>query len=207
VLNANDLEHLRSSRIELELKQEGQEKEVAALRIPLPRDGAEPKFEQLRIDLATGALLDARHDLYPAPHAYVTPYDATVSPVKFRSAAQSDCDAAGDPSVHLASRDLFARARRGPLPEFPVVAHKANIHGSILMELQISESGDVLCIRHTGLPFGLTEAAMTAARQWKFRPYTVDGHPVKFSGELLVHFEDIDAATWAGIARTLPPSE
>jgi TonB family protein len=39
------------------------------------------------------------------------------------------------------------------------------------------------------LPMGLTESAMDAVRQWRFRPATLDGRPVSVYFTLTVKFE------------------
>lgn len=57
------------------------------------------------------------------------------------------------------------------------------------------ESGEVLGTRHAVYPFDFA-GAEDAARHWRFRPFLVDGQPVKAVGELLFHFEDLDNETW-----------
>lgn len=73
----------------------------------------------------------------------------------------------------------------------PPVAIKARIRGTVQVEVLVSESGDVLCGRHSALPFGIDKAAIEAARQWKFRPFVIGGRAVKVTGELLFHFKDV----------------
>jgi hypothetical protein len=75
----------------------------------------------------------------------------------------------------------------------------------VLVDVVVSETGNVLCTRHSALPFGVAEAANAAAKQWEFEPYVVDGKAVKFGGELLFHFEDITDAQWRELARNAPP--
>ena len=48
--------------------------------------------------------------------------------------------------------------------------------------------------------------AVEAARQWKFRPFIVSGHPVKAVGELLFHFQDLNEDAWQQVLRSSPPS-
>jgi protein TonB len=56
-------------------------------------------------------------------------------------------------------------------PEYPDAAVRAQIEGSVVLEIGIDEKGDVSDVQVTrGLPFGLSEAAAEAVRQWKYRP-------------------------------------
>jgi TonB family protein len=184
VLNPYDILRLRDSgaSINMELRHESESREVVAVRIPAPSDGVWPRFEERRVDLATGALLDAKRDIYPVPRAYAEPSET--------------------------SGELFARAVRAPLPEFPLIALKARIRGVVRIELLVSEEGAVLDTRVTKpLPFGLDTAAEAAVRQWRFRPYIVDGRPVKTKGEIVFQYKDVDDATWATLTRALPPSD
>jgi len=148
--------------VRLELRHESESREVAVLRIPAPSAGGEPRFEERRVELATGALLDARRDVYPVPRAYAEP-----------------------------AGELFARAIYAPLPELPILAYKANIRGAVRVELLVSEDGEVLDVRATKtLPFGMDAAAVAAARQWRFKPAIVDGRPVRTRGEILFRFKE-----------------
>jgi hypothetical protein len=171
-----------------------------ALRIPAPTAG-EPRFEERRIDLATGSLLDPKHDIYPMPHGF-----ASIAPRNRHVDGPSrDCSAISVTPIRLASDELFARAIHSPLPEFPILAYRARIRGTVITELLISARGDVLCVRSTNFPLGVTAAAEEAARRWKFKPYVIDGRAVPVIGEIAFHFEDVDANTGTTVMRGLLP--
>jgi protein TonB len=56
-------------------------------------------------------------------------------------------------------------------PEYPDAAVRARIEGSVVLEIGVDETGNVSDVQVTrGLPFGLSEAAAEAVRQWKYRP-------------------------------------
>lgn len=56
-------------------------------------------------------------------------------------------------------------------PSYPENAVRANIEGSVVLDIGIDEAGRVTDVQVTrGLPFGLSEAAADAVRQWKYRP-------------------------------------
>jgi TonB family protein len=56
-------------------------------------------------------------------------------------------------------------------PEYPDLAVRAQVEGSVVLEIGVDETGNVSDVQVTrGLPFGLSEAAAEAVRQWKYRP-------------------------------------
>ncbi|HEX6185519.1 MAG TPA: energy transducer TonB [Pyrinomonadaceae bacterium] len=66
-----------------------------------------------------------------------------------------------------------------PEPGFTEEARRNNVTGTVRLRAILSASGDVINISVVkGLPDGLTEKAITAARQIKFRPAVKDGHIV-----------------------------
>ncbi|HEV7891820.1 MAG TPA: energy transducer TonB [Pyrinomonadaceae bacterium] len=66
-----------------------------------------------------------------------------------------------------------------PEPGFTEEARTQNVTGTVRLRAVLSASGEVTGISIVkGLPAGLTEKAISAARQIKFRPATKDGHTV-----------------------------
>lgn len=56
-------------------------------------------------------------------------------------------------------------------PSYPEPAIRAQVEGSVVLDIGIDETGRVTDVQVTrGLPFGLSEAAAQAVRQWKYRP-------------------------------------
>ena len=200
VLNLHDIDRLSSFDIDWELRHESEEREVVVLSIANAPKGK----QELRIDLATAALLDPKRAIYPTPHAYGTAVDG--APKRPYVQTSADCTAPYDPAdvVRVDSRLLLARTVRGPLPEFPSVAARARLTMTVTVEVLVSESGGVLCTRNTAAPFGISAAAVAAARQWTFKPLRVGGRPVKMAGEILFHFEDVDEETWSELMRRSP---
>jgi TonB family protein len=68
----------------------------------------------------------------------------------------------------------------GDAPRYPKAAREAGLEGTVLLELTISEHGEVVEVRVVqGLPKGLTQAALHAAMTWRFRPVVREGRPVR----------------------------
>jgi len=67
-------------------------------------------------------------------------------------------------------------------PNYPPVARTQKIQGTVILSLLVSEKGevaDVKVLREAGGSAGLNEAAVAAAKKWKFRPAVKDGKRVK----------------------------
>ncbi len=74
-------------------------------------------------------------------------------------------------------------------PVYPEIAIRARKEGAVVLSLIIGVTGRVESVEVLrGLPLGLTEAAVTAARQWVFEPSTYNGRPTAVQYNLTVHF-------------------
>lgn len=199
----DDLSRLSSANVEVELRHESDVREVVVIRVLDQRNAVER-----RVDLATATLLDAKTDIFPRPRVFAAPATEDDRPRTY-AAAPADCASAfDDPAlVRLDAVSFFRQAVLGPLPPYPAVARKARIGGAVRVEAVVSESGRVLCTRNTELPFGVGEAAAEAARRWRFSPLARDGRRVRFTGELLFHFRELDEQSWLARMRDAPPTE
>lgn len=74
-------------------------------------------------------------------------------------------------------------------PRYTEAARKIRFEGVVVLSLLIDTNGqvtDVTVLR--GLPFGLTENAVSAARQWRFEPCSFNGNPVSVRYTLTIQF-------------------
>ncbi|MBD0324918.1 MAG: TonB family protein [Pyrinomonadaceae bacterium] len=72
-----------------------------------------------------------------------------------------------------------ARILSRPEPQYTEEARKNQVSGTVVLRAVFSSSGQVTGIRAvSGLPYGLTEKAIAAARQIRFQPAMKDGRPV-----------------------------
>lgn len=77
-----------------------------------------------------------------------------------------------------------------PEPDYTDKARKNNVTGVVRVSLVLNANGQVSNIRAvTRLPYGLTEMAITAARQIKFKPTMKDGHTVSQYATIDYNFE------------------
>ena len=67
----------------------------------------------------------------------------------------------------------------GPVPQYTEEARANKINGTVVLRALVGADGDVKQVRVvSGLPYGLNEKAIEAARQTKFKPAMKDGQPV-----------------------------
>ena len=88
-------------------------------------------------------------------------------------------------------RDVTTKARliSKPEPQYTEDARKNQITGTVVLKVVFASNGSVTNIRTvSGLPYGLTERAIAAARQIKFVPATKDGHQVSMWMQLEYNF-------------------
>jgi TonB family protein len=97
----------------------------------------------------------------------------------------------GDYSKIFTGKDVTTKARliSKPEPQYTEDARKNQITGTVVLKVVFASSGQVTNIRTvSGLPYGLTERAIAAARQIKFTPATKDGHQVSMWMQLEYNF-------------------
>ena len=75
-------------------------------------------------------------------------------------------------------------------PEFSEEARKAKFSGNVVVDLIVDEQGNPSHVRVArGVGMGLDEKAVEAVRQYKFKPATKDGKPVKVELSIDVNFQ------------------
>lgn len=73
-------------------------------------------------------------------------------------------------------------------PEYPADAKARHIQGSVVLDVQVLNSGDV---GNIGIVSGdplLSQAAVDAVKQWRYEPDTADGHGVESQTRVTVKF-------------------
>lgn len=73
-------------------------------------------------------------------------------------------------------------------PQYPADAKAAMIQGQVAMRVHISKTGDVESVDLVSGDPSLAAAAMDAVKQWKYRPYILNGAPVEVETRVTVVF-------------------
>src|SRR5579863_3076431 len=73
-------------------------------------------------------------------------------------------------------------------PNYPPLARQARIQGQVVLRAVISKDGSIENLSLvSGHPM-LAPAAIEAVKQWKYKPYLLNGEPVEVDTEVLVNF-------------------
>lgn len=73
-------------------------------------------------------------------------------------------------------------------PVYPPVARAARVSGAVVVEVTVDEVGNVMSARAISGHTMLKDAAVAAARGWKFTPTQLGGVPVKVVGNITFNF-------------------
>jgi len=73
-------------------------------------------------------------------------------------------------------------------PEYPDAARRAHLQGSVTLETLIGANGRVQQVTPVSGNPQLADAAVNAVRQWRYKPFTVDGHKVPIRTQVTVTF-------------------
>jgi TonB family protein len=73
-------------------------------------------------------------------------------------------------------------------PVYPPLARQARIQGIVILKVNVSKTGDIEDVQLvSGHPM-LAPAAIEAVKQWKYRPYLLNGDPIEVDTKIQVNF-------------------
>jgi len=73
-------------------------------------------------------------------------------------------------------------------PTYPPLARQARIQGQVLLQAEISKDGTIENLRLiSGHPM-LAPSAIEAVKQWRYKPYILNGEPVEVETQITVNF-------------------
>jgi protein TonB len=85
---------------------------------------------------------------------------------------------------HMSEGNLIRKVQ----PAYPSLARAARIQGSVVLQAVISKEGAIENLKVlTGHPM-LVQSAIDAVRQWRYRPYILNGDPVEVETQITVNF-------------------
>lgn len=79
--------------------------------------------------------------------------------------------------LRVSSRVLEAQMERRVEPVYPADASALDARGELFVLLTISNNGDVTDAQVLTGPFRFRDSAIAAVKQWRFKPYEIDGEP------------------------------
>jgi len=85
---------------------------------------------------------------------------------------------------HWAEGNLIYRVQ----PSYPTLARQARIQGSVRLRAIISKSGTIENLSILNGHAMLVGSAIQAVKQWRYRPYLLNGEPIEVETEITVNF-------------------
>ena len=73
-------------------------------------------------------------------------------------------------------------------PVYPQFAKQNHVGGRVLLRAVISTQGKVVSVEPISGPQELVAAAVSAVRQWRYRPYVISGQAAEVDTEIAVNF-------------------
>jgi TonB family protein len=74
-------------------------------------------------------------------------------------------------------------------PIYPTNALRLRLEGAIEIVATVSKTGDITAVKSLGGDPQLARAAIEAVRQWKYKPYLLNGEPVEIETQVTVNFK------------------
>jgi protein TonB len=73
-------------------------------------------------------------------------------------------------------------------PTYPAIAKTARVQGNVVLQAEISKDGAIEKLQVVSGPPLLIQAAVDAVKQWRYRPYILNGEPVAVETTVTVQF-------------------
>jgi len=132
--------------------------EIAAAQ-PKPKQELEPEMAAPKLSLASS--------------------DAAVSSISKLPVALP-----ARPKSELVPATLISRTA----PVYPPIARQMGTYGAVLMSVTISPQGSVTAVRVISGATQLRQAAISAVRQWRYKPAMLNGQPAESTAEVQINF-------------------
>lgn len=73
-------------------------------------------------------------------------------------------------------------------PNYPPLARQARIQGTVVLQAEISKEGTIQNLQLISGHAMLAPAAIEAVKQWRYKPYLLNGEPVAVETQVVVNF-------------------
>jgi protein TonB len=74
-------------------------------------------------------------------------------------------------------------------PEYPAQARQMRLEGKVELQANISKTGNITAVKQVSGDGVLGRAAIDAVRQWKYKPYYLNGEPIEIQTQITVNFK------------------
>jgi len=74
-------------------------------------------------------------------------------------------------------------------PMYPPQAIQQKMEGSVVLQAWVGKDGSVRDLKLVRGYFALGRAAVDAVKQWRFKPYSLNGRPTDFQTYITINFK------------------
>ncbi|MGB0063477.1 MAG: energy transducer TonB [Terracidiphilus sp.] len=93
-----------------------------------------------------------------------------------------------EPSKPIDVSSAALQLTRRTTPDYPEIARNSHVSGVVSVTITITPQGTVADARATNGPALLRQPAVNAVKNWHFKPYMLNGHPVAVTSNVNVNF-------------------
>jgi protein TonB len=166
---------------------------------PAPKESAAAPDPEPEVTQRIIVRNDTRHIAPPAP---VQEQEPVQAPSALELAGATDSKAL--PNIGSAAINVpkpppqVVRVSQGVMeglllkrvqPRYPAQAMQMRIQGPVQLQATISKTGDITNLKVVSGEGVLGRAAQEAVKQWKYKPYYLNGEPVEIQTQILVNFK------------------
>ncbi len=92
-------------------------------------------------------------------------------------------------SIHVSQGVSQGLVVKKVQPIYPQIALTMHVEGAVQLQATISKTGDITGLKVLSGDARLAKAALDAVRQWKYKPYLLDGEPVEIQTTITLNFK------------------
>jgi periplasmic protein TonB len=152
---------------------------VTASKAPAAKPAAPPVHKKVA---SPGASADA-----PAPSLAAIGENSSAALPNLATSTSTPAPVLGTMNVSQGlSRGLILKKTQ---PTYPSVALQMRIEGPVELLATISKTGNITAVKILHGDPQLARAALEAVKQWKYKPYLLDGQPVEIQTQITVNFK------------------
>ena len=93
------------------------------------------------------------------------------------------------PGVRISSGVAVGLLIKTVPPDYPDLAKRKRLQGQAILRADVDENGNVEHLKRISGDSMLATAAIEAVKQWKYKPYLLNGQTVKVETQVIVNFQ------------------
>jgi periplasmic protein TonB len=154
-----------------------------------PSDESAETVHPIRVKGGTEATIAARSQAdTPAPEI------AGIATAQSGAGLTNLVSSSSEPAPVLQAMSVSQGVSQGLIikkisPSYPASAVRMRIEGQVELMATVSKKGDISAVKVLSGNPNLTRAAVDAVKQWKYKPYLLDGAPVEIQTQITVNFK------------------